>query len=337
MELHQLRYLCAVVATGSFTGAAELKGISQPSLSQQIRKLEQTVGAPLFTRLGRRARLTPAGEALHEHAQEILRHSREASQRIRQMRQSISGPLRVGSIPTVLPYLLAPRLADFVTLYPEVQVELKEATTTELVKQLQQGDLDVILVALPLRVSEVVCSELVRDPLMLAIPKNHFMAGQEVAHINAVQQERLLLLREGYYFRGNVLTSCTRARAEFHATFESHSLATIFSLVAAGLGISIVPAMSAPHSSGCLLLPLAEPKARRVGYARLRSSAGFKPLRAFTDWLRKSPCSVGTNLDRSGVQQHRFELDPNDLLQRNGLKRRSWSTRSSADKLCTND
>src|ERR1700720_2096386 len=96
MELHQLRYLCAVAATGSFTGAAALEGISQPSLSQQIRKLEQTVGTPLFTRLGRRTQLTPAGEALHEHPEEILRHSREASQRIRQLRQSISGPLRVG-------------------------------------------------------------------------------------------------------------------------------------------------------------------------------------------------------------------------------------------------
>ena len=292
MEIHQLRYFCAVAATGSFTGAAELEGISQPSLSQQIRKLEQTVGAPLFTRLGRRIRLTAAGEALHEHAQEILRHSRDATQRIRQLGQSISGPLRVGAIPTVLPYLLAPRLTDFVTLYPEVQVELKEETTTELVKQLQQGKLDVILVALPLRVSEVVCSELVRDPLMLAIPRNHPLAGQDTAHINAVQQERLLLLREGHCFRGDVLTACTRARAEFHATFESDSLATIFSLVAAGLGVSIVPAMSAPHSSGCLLLPLAEPKVRRVGYARLRSSAGFKPLRAFTDWLRKGSLSL---------------------------------------------
>jgi LysR family hydrogen peroxide-inducible transcriptional activator len=288
MELHQLRYFCTAVAVGSFTGASELEGISQPSLSQQIRKLEQTVGAPLFTRLGRRTRLTPAGEVLHEHAKEILRHSREASQRIRQLGQSVSGPLRVGAIPTVLPYLLAPRLTDFVALYPEVQVELKEETTTELVKQLQHGDLDVILIALPLRVSEAVCSELVRDPLMLAVPESHPLAGQVAAQINTVQQERLLLLREGHCFRGDVLTACTRARAEFHATFESDSLATIFSLVAAELGVSIVPAMSAPHSSGCVLLPLAEPKVRRVGYARLRSSAGFKPLQAFTAWLRKA-------------------------------------------------
>ena len=292
MELHQLRYFCAVAVSGSFTRAAELEGISQPSLSQQIRKLEQTVGAPLFTRLGRRTKLTAAGEALYEHAQEILRHSRDASQRIRQLAQSISGPLRVGAIPTILPYLLAPRLADFTNLYPEVQVELREETTTELVKQLQRGDLDVILVALPLRVAEVVCSELVRDSLMLALPRGHALAGKDVANINAVQQERLLLLREGHCFRGDVLTACTRAQAEFHAVFESDSLATIFSLVAAGLGVSIVPAMSAPHSSGCVLLPLAEPKVRRIGYARLRSSAGFKPLKAFTDWLRKDSFSA---------------------------------------------
>ena len=160
---------------------------------------------------------------------------------------------------------------------------------------------------------------------------------KQAATIVQAQQDRLLLLREGHSFHGDVLTSCTRARAEFHATFESDSLATIFSLVAAGLGISIVPAMSAPHSSGCLLLPLAEPKVRRVGYARLRSSAGFRPLRAFTDWLRKSLCSVETNLDRSGVQRHRFELDPNDLLQTNGPERLSWSANSSVYKLRAND
>jgi LysR family hydrogen peroxide-inducible transcriptional activator len=140
----------------------------------------------------------------------------------------------------------------------------------------------------------VVCSELVRDPLMLAVPQGHPLAESGVAHIQAVQQERLLLLREGHCFRGDVLTACTRARAEFRATFESDSLATIFSLVGAGLGVSIVPAMSAPHSFGCVLLPLAEPKVRRVGYARLRSSAGFKPLRAFTDWLRKDAFAVPT-------------------------------------------
>jgi LysR family transcriptional regulator, hydrogen peroxide-inducible genes activator len=122
---------------------------------------------------------------------------------------------------------------------------------------------------------------------MLAVPRDHALAGKSVANINSVQQERLLLLREGHCFRGDVLTACTRARAEFHAIFESDSLATIYSLVAAGLGVSIVPAMSAPHSSGCVLLPLAEPKVRRVGYARLRSSASFKPLKAFTEWLRK--------------------------------------------------
>jgi LysR substrate binding domain len=160
------------------------------------------------------------------------------------------------------------------------------------------------------------------------------MAGQRVAHMNVVQQERLLLPREAQYVRRGVLPSCARTRAEFLAT---DSLATIFSLVAAGLGISIVPAMSAPHSSGCLLLPLAEPKVRRIGYARLRSSAGLKPLRAFTDWLRKSPCFVGTNLDRGGVQRYRFERDPNDLLQRKGSERRSWSTRSSTYKLRVHD
>ena len=293
MEISQLRYFCAAVAAGNFTRAAENEGITQPSLSQQIGKLEASVGAPLFLRLGRQIRLTPAGEALHQHALEILRHSREASQRIRQLAQSPCGPLRVGVIPTVLPYLIAPRLSRFSTLYPDIQLELKEDVTTELVKQLQKGDIDLIVAVLPLRVPEVVCSELIRDPMMLAVGTGHSLAGEKSADIRLLEHEKLLLLREGHCFRNDVLTVCTRARAQFHAVFESDSLATIFSLVAGGMGVSIVPAMSASYSAGCVFLPLSEPKQRRVGYARLRSSGDFKPLKAFTSWLREDLVSNG--------------------------------------------
>ena len=287
MEIHQLRYFCAVADSGSFTLAAEQEGITQPSLSQQIRKLEHAVGSSLFVRLGRQTRLTPAGEALYSHAIEILRHSRDATLRIRQLSETVCGPLRVGVIPTVLPYLLAPRLGRFIAQHPELDFELVEDTTTQLVKRLQNGELDVALAVLPLRSPEVVCSELVRDPLMLAVSKQHPWASAGSADLHAAQQERLLLLREGHCFRGDVLTACTRAKAEFHAVFESDSLSTIFSLVASGMGISIVPAMSARHADGCVLLPLLDPKVRRVGFAKLRASVELKPVRAFTDWLRK--------------------------------------------------
>src|SRR6266851_945087 len=160
MELHQLRYFCAVVRAGSFTRAAEQLGISQPSLSQQIRVLEGRIGAPLFERLGRSIRLTVQGEALRQPALEILQQVAAAECTIANLSEGVRGKLRVGVIPTVLPFLIAPRTGEFLARFPEVELQLTEETTPELVTQLQSGDLDVVVAALPVRNPDIVCSEL---------------------------------------------------------------------------------------------------------------------------------------------------------------------------------
>ena len=171
MELQQLKYFCSVVRYGSFTKAAEQEGIAQPTLSLQIRRLEKSVGSILFVRLARSVRLTHAGEIFYSHAKEILSRSKLAESQVRQLEEGIRGPLRIGVIPTVLPYMLAPHLPEFSTLYPEVDMILTEDVTTNLVDKLRAGDLDVIVVSLPLRQPDLVCSELLSEPPCSCGPK----------------------------------------------------------------------------------------------------------------------------------------------------------------------
>ena len=285
MELQQLRYFCSVVRYGSFTKAAEHEGIAQPTLSLQIRRLEKSVGSTLFVRLARSVRLTHAGEIFYSHAKEILSRSKLAESQVRQLEDGTRGPLRIGVIPTVLPYMLAPHLPEFSTLYPEVNIVLTEDITTNLVDKLRAGDLDVIVVSLPLRQPDLVCSELLRESLVLVAPKGHTLCQAQSAKLD-LSGERLLLLKEGHCFRDDMLTACRRGSAEMAPAFESDHFGSIFPLVASGAGITIAPRMAATQAGGCAVMPLPKDQSRRVGYARLKSSAKHKTLTAFTKWLR---------------------------------------------------
>ena len=291
MELQQLKYFCSVVRYGSFTKAAEQEGIAQPTLSLQIRRLEKSVGSTLFVRLARSVRLTHAGEIFYSHAKEIIRRSRLAETQVRQLENGIGGPLRIGVIPTVLPYFLAPHLSEFSTLYPEVDIILTEDVTTNLIDKLRAGDLDVIIVSLPLRQPDFVCSELLREPLVLVAPKNHTLCHAQPTKLD-LSGERLLLLKEGHCFRDDMLIACSRGSAEMAPVFESDHFGSIFSLVAHGAGITIAPKMAAAQASGCAVLPLLKEQSRRIGYARLKSSSKFKTLTAFTKWLRSMSESI---------------------------------------------
>lgn len=138
-DLRQLEYFCSVARTGSFTKAAEELGIAQPSLSEQIAKLEKGLGAALFERLNRRIELTPLGEAILGKAQALLADAATLPEYFERAREGVHGPLRVGAIPTVLPYFVAPLLKGFTTLYQDVDLHVREGTTTELVGQVLDG------------------------------------------------------------------------------------------------------------------------------------------------------------------------------------------------------
>lgn len=298
MDFHQLRYFHAVVRTGSFTRAAEQLGIGQPSLSQQIRALEKKIGTPLFERLGRSVRLTAFGEALRLPAENILQQVAMAEDSLANLQEGVRGRLRIGVIPTILPYWIAPRIVDFRRAFPEVDLQLIEDPTPRLVEQLQSGDLDIAVASLPVKNPDIICSELFRELLFLAVAKDHPLAGKSEVELRAFMNEPLLLLKEGHCLRDNVLMACTRASAELQSVFETNQLESIFQLVQAGFGITLVPAMAASGRAACALIPVKGAPTRRVGYLRARRHVVTKPMRELTAWLRRAAegtCPPGGN------------------------------------------
>ncbi len=285
--LRQLEYFCAVARTGSFTKAADDLGVAQASLSEQIARLEQAFGAALFERLNRRIELTPLGQAILGKAQALLEDATALPEYFEQARAGVRGPLRVGAIPTILPYFLAPLLKGFTDRYPEIDLHVREGTTAEMVEQVLDGMIDIAIVSLPVEGSGLVMKELFRDPLYLAVPHGHPLASAQKVQLRRLSQERLLILKDGHCLRDETLAVCDRARARFAGQFEADQFLTIFELIRAGFGVSIVPEMARCLCEGCKLIEI-EPKAsRRVGYIRLERRYLSKALEAFTGYLQE--------------------------------------------------
>jgi LysR family hydrogen peroxide-inducible transcriptional activator len=289
MQLHQLRYFCAVAKAGNFTRAAEQEHVSQPSLSQQVLKLEDELSARLFDRLGRTVRLTSFGETFLPRAEAILRQLNQAKLEIEEMAGVEKGRVTVGTIPTVAPYFLPSRLSSFARRHPQIQVSVVEDITPVLLERLQEGRIDLALLALPVPGDHFSSQELLREPLYLVVPRNHRFAGEARVHLSQIKDESFLLLKEGHCFRENTLAACGRARLQPNVVFESGQFATLLAMVAAGAGISVVPAMAVEPREGCRFIPLADADAqRRVGIVRLKQHFRSRAQRAFIEHLRQS-------------------------------------------------
>lgn len=286
MEIHQLRYFLAVVRAGSFGGAAEAEDVSQPSLSQAIKKLELELNVPLFDRLGRSVRLTAYGEALVPRAEAILRETESARQAVEAAHDPEGGTLVVGAIPTLLPYAMAEKLARYRREHPRVSLVVRELITEKLVEALRTGEVDVGVLALPLKHEELVVSELFREPLLVAMPPGHALAEKTPVELGKLTGERLLLLRGGHCFRDDVLTACHRAQMEFESSFESDHLSSIFAMVANGFGVSLIPGLAAPWAVGCKVQPMSPARVRRVGYAQAAGHYQRPVQKKFIAWLR---------------------------------------------------
>ncbi len=289
MEAKQLRYFLAVARAGSFVKAAEAEGVAQPSLSQMIKRLEDDLGVPLFDRLGRAVRLTAHGEALLPHAEAVLREMEMARKAVDAGKSPQRGRIRLGVIPTLLPGAAAPAVRDFARQFPAIEVELFEQTTERLIERLRLGDLDLALLALPIKHDEIVCSELFREPLLAAVPPGHEMAGSRSVPLARLKGEKLLLLREGHCLREDVLEACTRARADFETIFESDQLDSLLALVEAGFGVSLVPATAARRNCEGRFLAVEPPAYRRVGYAFTRGHYTLPAQRTFVRFLKQYP------------------------------------------------
>jgi LysR family hydrogen peroxide-inducible transcriptional activator len=284
MELHQLRYFCAIADSGSFSRAAQQTHVSQPSLSQQIRKLEDELGARLFDRLGRTVRLTELGRGFLPRARAILRDLEAARSDVVERKASISGAVSVGVIPTIAPYFLPPILATFFRKFPQASVTVMEEITPLLLERLRGGNIDVAIVALPLHVKghEFEAVPLLNEKLYAVLPKRHALADRHALSLKELQSEPFLLLRDGHCFRETAVAACKRARVSPQIIFESGQFSSILSMVTAGLGVSIVPAMALEKRPGCRFVLLADERAARtIGAVTLKGSSLTRIIEAF--------------------------------------------------------
>jgi LysR family hydrogen peroxide-inducible transcriptional activator len=287
MELHQLRYFCAVAETGSFSRAAEQSHVSQPSLSQQIMKLEDELGARLFDRLGRSVRLTELGTTFLPRARSVLRELEAARGDVVERKAAITGPLAVGVIPTVAPYLLPPQLTSFSRKFPQVRLSVVEEITPVLLERLRAGAIDLAILALPVRGHEFETTPLLTERLFAALPPKHKFAKHRELSLKDIRGEPFLLLRDGHCFRDTAVAACDRARLHPQIVFESGQFSSLLSMVGAGMGVSIVPEMAIQSKMRCRYVRIAdEQAARTIGTAVLRGRSLNRAHLAFLSHLR---------------------------------------------------
>src|SRR6185312_12773780 len=206
------RYVCAIADTGNFSRAAEYCHVTQPSLSQQVLKLEEDLDAKLFDRLGRSVRLTEAGRAFLPHARSILQQMEAARTGVADKSMDVRGSVVTGVIPTIAPYLMPGYAARFMKQYPEARLRIVEETTPVLVESLRNLSIDLAVLALPLRHKEFELFPLRAEPLFAVLPKDHPRAGAKSLALKDLRGESFVMLRDGHCFRGLSIAACARAR-----------------------------------------------------------------------------------------------------------------------------
>jgi LysR family hydrogen peroxide-inducible transcriptional activator len=276
MEMHQLRYVVAVARTGNFSRAAEQCHVAQPSLSQQIRKLEDELGQRLFDRMKRAVKLTPHGEAFLPHAVRILEEADVAKREATEARHLLRGTLTFGVLPTIAPYLLPEALAEFTGKYPGVEILVEENTTARLLELADRCDIEFALASQPIQDDRFEVHELFAEELLLALPPKHPLTRKRTVSAADLEGERLIVMKEGHCLGDQVLSFCDRRRVRPSISFRSAQLETIQALVYSGLGISLIPAMA-----------LQEKRANLPAY---RSLPAPKPERKIVAvWPKKRP------------------------------------------------
>lgn len=282
MEIHQLRYFLAVARAANFSRAAEQCRVAQPSLSQQIMKLEDELGERLFERTRREVSLTPAGERLRAHAQRVLDELEAARESVRESGEAVRGRVVLGALPTVAPYYLPRRLREFAAEFPEVEVEVHEDTTEQLARAVLAKEIDLALVSLPVERRGLEGVALFDEPLLIALSAGHALAKKRRLALADLEAEPFILMQEGHCLAGQALAFCRMEGFAPRVSFRSAQIETVRAFVAAGWGVSVVPEMACAGAG-----EKAEGgEVRYVGLAGLRRTigiirrAGHAPTRA---------------------------------------------------------
>ena len=297
MNIRDLRYLLALAEHRHFGRAAEASFVSQPTLSMQIRKLEDELGVALLERSPRNVMLTDAGRAVAERARVILREVDEIKELMRRTRDPEAGSIRLGLFPTLAPYLLPHVVPALRARFPRLELLLVEEKTEPLLQQLREGRLDAGVLALPVHDPQLQSTLLFEEPFVLAVPSDHPLAQQDQLDVAQLADQNLLLLEEGHCLRDQALSVCRLAGADEKDGFRATSLETLRQMVAAHVGVTLLPVLSVqppvPASDQIHLLRFkGTAPSRRIGLVWRKSSAMVPFLRKLADVFRALPAGL---------------------------------------------
>jgi LysR family hydrogen peroxide-inducible transcriptional activator len=267
LTLKQLRYFDALARHLHFGRAAEECAVSQPALSMQIRELEDHLDVALVERTRQGVHLTEEGLEVARRAAQVLIDVQDLADGARHRKALLSGPLQLGVIPTIAPYLLPPFLPLLRQEHPDLELRLRETQTRVLLRELVEGKLDVLLLALPVDCQGVETMRLFDDPFLLAVPHSRQFKGQVRATPELLKHDRLLLLEEGHCLRDQALSFCDLRQVAHLDTFGASSLSTIVQMVANDLGVTLLPELSIDveaRSEAIRLLRFTKPEPHRV-------------------------------------------------------------------------
>lgn len=278
IKLKDLRYLVAVADSRHFGRAAERCFVSQPTLSAQLKKLEQYLGVQLIERQPNNVSLTEAGEQIVARARRILEASDEVVTLARAHRDPLAGRLRLALLPTIGPYLLPRVSAAIRRALPRLELHLYEYQTAPLLEKLSAGELDLGILALPVDLEGLEARELFAEPFTVALPQRHRLARRERVQVADLEGEKLLLLEEGHCLRDQALEVCGRIGAGESQDFRATSLETLRQMVATGAGVTLLPELATKgaygDARGVVVLPLAKPTpVRHIGAVWRKTSA----------------------------------------------------------------
>jgi len=244
MNLRDLNYLCALAQHQHFGRAAASCFISQPTLSTQIRKLETELGVALVERTSRKVLLTAAGQEMATRARRIMAEIEQMKETARRSRNPEAGSVRLGLFPTLAAYLLPHVVPVISQRFPQLELRLVEEKSDRLVAQLHDGQLDAAVLALPLHEEQLHCQFLFEEPFVLAVPQQHPLAQHNYLAMEALAGQQLLLLQDGHCLRDQALAVCQLANAQETGGFQATSLETLRQMVAAGVGITLLPLLA---------------------------------------------------------------------------------------------
>jgi LysR family hydrogen peroxide-inducible transcriptional activator len=290
MEIHQLRYAVAVARAGNFSRAAARCHVSQPSLSQQIKKLEEELGERLFERLKREVKLTPQGELLVRRAERILGEVEAARREASEARDLARGVVAVGVLPTIAPYFLPKILSGFHRAFPGVELVVHEDTTARLEALLAAREIDVAIASEPIKAERLERAVLFSEELLVAMEAGHRLSKKRAIRLTDLEAERFILMKEGHCLGDQVLNFCAGRGMDPRVVCRSAQVETIRALVRAGMGISLVPSMACEAGSsraGLRYRRLAPPRpSRRIIALWLEGRPLGRAATALIDHLR---------------------------------------------------